>query len=390
MLFHSALAGSCMISNAPGSLSDISSEATRALVFSIWSIGPMNGPVTGPLIGGFTYQYLGWRWTNWLVLIFSGAALLLVTCVRETYAPAILKRKAAAMRASTGDDRYWSRYDVRTAFWETLRVNLTRPFVMALTEPILWFWNLYISVIYGILYLCFVAYPYIFSGIRGWSPGISGLAFIGVGTGTMFGIMSEPLIRKMINAHKKDPNTGRVPPEASISVVCIAACLVPTGQLIFSWTSAPASIHWIWSILAGVPFGAGNCLVFIYSSSYLAGSYGIYAASALAGNAVIRSFVGGTLPLAGPAMYKAMSPQWAGTFLGLLEVALIPIPFVFYKYGHRIRAASPLIKSMREEQDRLERKQARRAGRNDVQAAAEADPEKEAVQEVPAKEDDKI
>ncbi len=46
----------------------------------------------------------------------------------------------------------------------------------------------------------------------------------------------------------------------------------------------------------------GNTLSFIYGSNYLAGSYGIYAASALAGNAVTRSFFGGTLPLAGPAM----------------------------------------------------------------------------------------
>jgi MFS family permease len=60
-----------MIANAPGTVSDISDEAHRALAFSIWSIGPMNGPVTGPLIGGFVYEYLGWRWTNWLVVILS-------------------------------------------------------------------------------------------------------------------------------------------------------------------------------------------------------------------------------------------------------------------------------------------------------------------------------
>jgi len=60
-----------MIANAPGTVSDISDEAHRALAFSIWSIGPMNGPVTGPLIGGFVYEYLGWRWTNWIVVILS-------------------------------------------------------------------------------------------------------------------------------------------------------------------------------------------------------------------------------------------------------------------------------------------------------------------------------
>jgi hypothetical protein len=62
-------------------------------------------------------------------------------------------------------------------------------------------------------------------------------------------------------------------------------------------------VHWIAPILAGIPFGAGNCGVFIYASNYLVHSYGIYAASALAGNAVLRSAMGGALPLAGPKMY---------------------------------------------------------------------------------------
>lgn len=96
--------------------------------------------------------------------------------------------------------------------------------------------------------------------------------------------------------------------------------------------------------------------MFIYASNYLVHSYGIYAASAMAGNAVVRSFMGGTLPLAGPALYKALGPNWAGTLLGLLEVMIIPIPFAFYRYGHKIRAKSTLIREMREEEERQERK----------------------------------
>jgi hypothetical protein len=212
------------------------------------------------------------------------------------------------------------------------------------------------QIIYGILYLCFVAYPLIYTGLRGWSLGFTGLAFVGIGVGTMLAIITEPFARRIVNSHKKDPETGRVPPEAAVSIVCFASFLCPIGQLWFSWTSVPITIHWVWPILAGIPFGAGNCLVFIYASSYLAGSYGIYSASALAGNSVVRSFIGGTLPLAGPAMYAKLSPQWAGTLLGIVQVVLIPIPFAFYKYGDRIRARSPLIKQMREDQERSQKR----------------------------------
>lgn len=211
----------------------------------------------------------------------------------------------------------------------------------------------------GILYLCFVAYPIVFTELRGWSVGISGLAFLGIGIGTMITICAATPIRKMIEAHKPDPKTGQVPPESMMSVVCIAAVLIPVGQLWFAWTCYPISIHWSISIAAGIPFGCGNGAVFIYASNYLVHSYGIYAASAMAGNAVMRSFMGGTLPLAGPAMYRALGPNWAATLLGLLEVAIIPIPVVFYKYGHKIREKSSLIREMRENEERQEKKRQR-------------------------------
>ena len=167
----------------------------------------------------------------------------------------------------------------------------------------------------------------------------------------------------MIESHKPDPKTGEPPPESMMSVVCIAAVLIPIGEIWFAWTCYPISIHWAASIAAGIPFGAGNGAVFIYASNYLVHSYGIYAASAMAGNAVIRSFLGGTLPLAGPAMYRALGPNWAGTLLAALEFLIIPIPFVFYKYGHKIREKSSLIKEMRENEERQERKKQRAEGR---------------------------
>jgi hypothetical protein len=300
--------------------------------------------------------------------------------MKETYTPRLLQKKAAKMRKETGDDRWWcryislspfiedrltqvlmllNRYDQKSKLLETLKVNLTRPLILLATEPILWCFNIYISIIYGILYLCFVAYPLIYTDIRGWSSGITGLSFLGIAGGTILAIVTEPLARKYVNTHKKDPETGRVFPEASISIICVGCLLCPVGQLWFSWTSVPATIHWIWPILSGIPFGAGNSLVFIYSSNYLAGCYGIYAASALAGNAVCRSLMGGTLPLAGPAMYEKMTPRWAGTLLGLVQVALIPIPFIFYKWGDGIRRRSPVIRKLREDQERSEKRAAK-------------------------------
>ncbi|KAF2430204.1 MFS general substrate transporter [Tothia fuscella] len=353
--FFGAIAGSAMIGNSPGTVNDIVQEEHRALAFSIWSLGPMNGPVVGPLVGGFVFQYLGWRWTSWIIAISSAVAFVMICLIKETYAPAILRKKAKERRKEMDDERWWSRYDDKVAFWPLLKVNLSRPFVMAVTEPICIFWNIYIALLYSVLYLCFVAYPIVFGGERGWRSGSIGLSYIGIGVGSVIVIACEPLIRKMIDNHKIDPATGKPPPESMVSIVCIAALCVPTGELIFAWTCTP-NVHWIVPILAGIPFGAGNCAVFIYSSSYLVHSYGIYAASALAGNAVLRSAMGGTLPLAGPKLYQTLGPHWAGTLLALIEFAMVPIPFIFYRYGHKIRMKSALISSMQEDKERLDAK----------------------------------
>ena len=125
-----------MIANAPGTVSDIVDDEHRAFAFSMWSIGPMLGPIWGPLIGGFVVQYLGWRWTNWLVLIFSAMALAFLVITRETYAPSILREKAKLRRKETDDPRWWSRYDDKLKLWPLLKINLSRPFIMTFTEPI--------------------------------------------------------------------------------------------------------------------------------------------------------------------------------------------------------------------------------------------------------------
>lgn len=153
-------------------------------------------------------------------------------------------------------------------------------------------------------------YPIVFSEIRGWGPGISGFAFIGIGVGTVLAVATEPLTRKIYNMHKIDPETSKRPPEARILVVCVASVLIPVSMIWFAWTSVPTSIHWIWPILSGVPYGLGNTYVFLHGNNYLVTSYDVYAASAMAGNAVTRSIVGGILPLFGPSMYHNLGPNW--------------------------------------------------------------------------------
>lgn len=63
----------------------------------------------------------------------------------------------------------------------------------------------------------------------------------------------------------------------------------------------------------------------------------IFAASVLAANSVLRSLFGAAFPLFTTYMYADLGNHWASSIPAFLAVACIPFPFLFYKYGERIR-----------------------------------------------------
>lgn len=95
----------------------------------------------------------------WIQLILSGFVYILITfTVPETYAPKILSRRAAKMRKETGDDRYVSESDLDTRpLGERLRIFGVRPMQLLFREPIVFLISVYMSVLYGLLYMFFVA-----------------------------------------------------------------------------------------------------------------------------------------------------------------------------------------------------------------------------------------
>lgn len=147
--FFAAILGCSVVSNSPGTINDISTDKHRAFAFGIWCLGAMNGPVIGPLIGGFVFDNLGWRWIHWIELILAGVSFLLMLTVPETYGPALLRRRAEKKRKDSDNDQWWSKHDEQRAFLPLLGSSLWRPIHLTVSEPILWFWDLYILIVYA-------------------------------------------------------------------------------------------------------------------------------------------------------------------------------------------------------------------------------------------------
>ncbi|KAJ7858272.1 hypothetical protein B0H14DRAFT_2351778, partial [Mycena olivaceomarginata] len=70
-------------------------------------------------------------------------------------------------------------------------------------------------------------------------------------------------------------------------------------------------------------------------------SYAIYAASAIAAVPSFRAFAGFGFPLFADEMYARLGDGWGNSILALICLVIgCPAPFVFYRYGARLRSRS--------------------------------------------------
>jgi MFS family permease len=118
----------------------------------------------GPLVGGYLSEAGGWRWLYWIQLILSAVVWVLITfTVPETYAPRLLADRAKKLRKETGDAKYVTEQDLDSRpFTQQLTIFLLRPFQLLFQELIVFFISLYMSVLYGLLYMFFIAYPIVY------------------------------------------------------------------------------------------------------------------------------------------------------------------------------------------------------------------------------------
>ncbi|PVH81274.1 multidrug resistance protein [Cadophora sp. DSE1049] len=351
--FLGGVSGSAFLSVSGGTVADLFQPSEIQAPMMLYTITPFVGPVLGPLIGGFINEFTTWRWTFYVLLIWTGLTLVSLILVPETYHPVLLARKAAAVRESTQNDNYYSaseRANASKSISQTILHSLYRPFQLLLLEPMCSCLCLFSALLLGILYLFFGAFPLVFRVNHGFNLWETGLTFLGLMVGMLIGLSTNPIwhrnyirlvSRSKIAADreqlKPDPEF-RLPP-AIAGVFCI-----PVGIFWFGWTTY-SSVHWIVPIIGSIFFGLGMFLIFNGIFTFLVDAYPTYAASALAANTFLRCIFAASFPLFGEQMYDKLGFQWASTLLALLTVVMMPFPYLFFRYGKILRAKSRFASS---------------------------------------------
>ncbi|EEP79103.1 hypothetical protein UREG_03949 [Uncinocarpus reesii 1704] len=323
-----------------GTLADMWRNEERGVPMAAFSAAPFIGPAIGPLVGGFLGDHKGWRWLYWIQLIMSGVVFaLLAFTMPETYTPTLLAKRAKKMRKETGNTKYVTEQDLDSRpMGQKMRIFLIRPFQLLFLELIVFLLSIYMSILYGLLYMFFVAYPIVYQIGKGYSASITGLMFIPLAIGVLLSAICAPFVNKHYLSICAKYN-GKPPPEMRLIPMMLSCWFVPIGLFIFAWTSYP-DVHWLGPAMGGFPVGFG--FIFLYNScnNYLVDTYQHQAASALAAKTFLRSMWGASVVLFTNQMYNRMGYQWASTFLAFLALACCAIPFLFYYKGEAIRRYS--------------------------------------------------
>ncbi|KAL9094175.1 MAG: hypothetical protein Q9165_003590 [Trypethelium subeluteriae] len=326
--------GSVPVTIGGGSVADLMPPQKRGRAISLWALGPSLGPVVGPACGGWISQRASWRWNFYVIAIFHGViAVAAVLVLRESYAPTLLYRKTERLRKETGNNQLRSKLESDVSTAERFKMAILRPGRMLMT-PIVAILCIQVALIYAYLYLLFSIFTQAFVDVYGFSIGLSGLVYLGPGVGTMIAIFGQAMYSDRYVAKKSAK--GEMKPEYRLPPLVIGTLLVPIGLFWFGWTMRK-SVYWLVPVLGTVPIGAGLILNLVPSQAYFIDAYTRFAASAIAANTIVRSLVGGILPLAGQPMYTTLGYGWGSSLLALIALVLAPLSWLIVKYGERLR-----------------------------------------------------
>ncbi|KAI9729165.1 MAG: hypothetical protein M1834_007072 [Cirrosporium novae-zelandiae] len=330
------MGGSAPMSLGGGVIADIFVREKRGVAMALFALGPLLGPVIGPIAGGFLSQAKGWRWVFWVLTILLGVvAILLIICLKETYAPVLLERKTKRLIKETGNTSLRPKYSTPGSPKQLFWLAIKRPIKMLIFDPIILILALYLAIIFGYLYLLFTTFSQVYTTQYHFSEGTVGLAYIGIGIGCMVGVIvvgitSDKILVKLTKKH------GEARPEFRLPPMIFLSWTLPVGLFWYGWT-ADKGVHWIVPIIGTSFFGIGFFSVMMPVQTYLVDAYQLYAASALAANTVLRSLIGAVLPLAGLPMYKSLGIGWGTSLLGFIAMLFLPFPWLFFRYGGQIR-----------------------------------------------------
>ncbi|KAG7571210.1 hypothetical protein FFLO_00883 [Filobasidium floriforme] len=336
--FFAGFFGSPVLATGAASIADVFGNKPLIVpaAVGLYAIGAVLGPTLTPFIGGYAAMRFGWTAPNWILAGVSGFAfIVLFVFFPETHRPNVLYRRSRRLRRVTGNPKLVPRQagsgkklSVKETLWLPIGISL---------EPAPLLLGIYLGFVYALFYLFFESFPLVFGNIYGFNLGEQGLAFLGYLVTAFFTYTSYVLYLRYRIRPLSD--SGHMTPEDRLEIGLIASTLIPVSTLIYGWT-ARESVHWIVPVIGASLYLPGVYLIFQSILIYVGTSYATFAASAMAGNTLLRSVIASVFPLFGHAFYENLGLGPGSTLLAGISIILIVPLWLIKRHGATLRAKS--------------------------------------------------
>lgn len=356
--FFAGIGGSTFSTMVGGIIADIYTPHDRNAPMTLFSVSALFGTGLGPLVCGFIGEYTTWRWIFYIQIIIAGMITLsVILFFRETRGTVVLRQRANVLNKyyeqleasgckgvqfSSEKPSQRIRWKVaededRASLSTMLKTSVSRPFLLLLTEPVVFFFSLWAAFSWSVLYINLSVIPLVFQSTYGFSLSEANAIFTATCTGSVLA-MAVSIIQDRLASRRKGWNSL---PEHRLYFSCAESILLPIGLFMFGWTSQ-YHVHWIVPAIAVAISTMGIFSIYLAVFNYLADTYHRYASSALAAQSFCRNMMGGVFPLVSKQLFDNLGFGPAASLLGGVGAALTLVPWLLVLYGSGIRSRSTL------------------------------------------------
>lgn len=186
-----------------------------------------------------------------------------IVIMRETSPRILLERKAARLRAATGNMRLKSRLAHTLSRRQAITQSLTRPTMLLFKSPVVLALSLYVALVFGIVYILFTTFTSVFRGQYGFSSSIVGLVYLPFGFALVLGVVVFAKMNPLIQAARMKADGVSIPkPEYRLLLMVWLSPCVPIGLFIYGWTTNYKA-DWIVPIIGSSIVGFGGYFVLV-------------------------------------------------------------------------------------------------------------------------------
>jgi multidrug resistance protein len=321
-----------------GSIADIWEVKERGRAMGIFYLGPLCGPLFAPIIGGALGEGLGWRSTQWFLVIYGSCTLIFIIFALPETLPR-KERSQQPLEPSPDDSEKSPRPNLQRTSTRASTVQKTKSFLTHMRQifidplkilawlqyPPVALTVYYASITFGALYILNISIQSTFSSAPyNYSTLIVGLLYIPNSAGYL---LASLFGGRWIDAimHREARKAGRFddhgklifrPEDRMKENAWIAAVLYPTALILYGWT-AQYHIHIAVPMVANFFFGIGSMLIFALVNTMLTEFMPKRAASGIALNNFVRNIFSFTGAVVADPAIKGVGNGWLMTILGI-------------------------------------------------------------------------